>query len=72
MILDKKELDKIVAKLKTTELKVLINKILKDYLYEDPNDEQDPELQNHIRFIQMVEPYLILKYGVKWGDVRLI
>ena len=72
MILNKKELDKIITKLKTAEFKILINKILKDYLYKDPNNEQDPELQNYIRFVQMVEPYLILKYKVKWGDVGLI
>ena len=64
-ILNKKELDEIVAKLKTAELEVLIDEILKDYLYQDLNDEQDPELQNHIRFVQMVEPYLMLKHGVK-------
>ena len=31
-------------KLKTTKLKVLINKILKNYLYKDLNNEQDPKL----------------------------
>ena len=50
----------------------IVDTIRKDLLDSDPNDEKDQELQNHKRFMQMVEPFLILKYGIKYGDVGLI
>ena len=71
-ILDDEGLDEVASKLDPAILDILINKISEDYLYKDPGGEQDAELQNHMRFLQMVEPYLMLKYGVKWGDVGLI
>lgn len=71
-ILDDKELAEVASKLQPRELDILIDKISEDYLKQDPGSEQDAELQNHMIFLQMVEPYLMLKHGVKWSDIGLI
>ena len=34
--------------------------------------EEDPEFRNHMQFLQTFEPYLILKLGIKRGDIGYI
>src|SRR6266516_7760297 len=55
---------------------IVINKV-EERLFERPSDiDTDPELddewQNHIRFIQHVRPYLLLKWSIQHADLGLI
>jgi hypothetical protein len=55
---------------------IVINKV-EERLFERPSTvdidpELDDEWQNHIRFIQHVRPYLLLKWSIKYADLGLI
>ena len=71
-----KELDDEVAKrlenLKAKEFEQIVERIRRDVICRQPAKEEDPEYRNHMQFIQSVEPYLIMKHGIKYGDIGYI
>ena len=74
--LDDKELKDLVnARIKRMtahSLGSFVKSIRKELLCPSAADESDPEYRNHKQLLQTIEPYLILKYGIKHGDLGYV
>ena len=77
--ISKLRVDELMEKVKIAEAKLdkagfegILEEIHADIFMVMPADEEDPEYSNHLQFLQMVRPYLLLKSAIHFGDVGYI
>ena len=53
------------------QLNELVDKIVKSYIF-DARYTENPEVRNHVLFLQQTQNYLIMKHAIKYADIGLL